>query len=68
MKLSEFIQHLQRIQKKYGDMDITGNVISGDNMDLVSLCIDTSDEEPTLFIELQERELNNVPAFSIYEE
>ena len=65
LTLNKLIEHLQRIRDKYGNMSVSANIISDENCFVTSLCVDTTDDEPTLLIEVEKSE--DIPLFSVYE-
>ena len=65
LTLNKLIEHLQRIRDKYGNMSVSANIISDENCFVSSLCVDTTDDEPTLLIEVEKAE--DIPLFSVYE-
>lgn len=65
MKLSRFIKYLEKIQSSYGDIPVSGNIINSDNCYLSSLCVDTTEEEPQLLIEVESSA--DIPVFNCYE-
>ena len=65
MTLKRLIKHLENIYTQYGDMPVEGNIINGDNCWVSALCVDRTDEEPTLFIEVEISE--DIPLFTVYE-
>lgn len=77
MKLSELIDKLQKIQNKYGNMTIEGNILGGERMELSSLCIEdnfkygmcdeNSDVRYNLLIELEEYCGQWKPLLRVYE-
>lgn len=77
MKLSRLIQYLEHIQKKYGDMEIEGNVLCGERMEFASICVedgyaegyvDENDEDRFgLLLELETYDKGWKPTFRAYE-
>lgn len=60
LKINTLVDYLQRIQSKYGNLNVDINVLSGEHYDIQSLCIDTNcdedDELPRLYIEIDMEE------------
>ena len=73
LTLNKLIEHLQRIQSKYGNMPVEANIINGERGLISSLCVlkddEYEEEELKLLIEMEvESDLDNsIPLLSVYE-
>ena len=65
LTLNKLIEHLQNIQQTYGNMPVYGNIISDEDCYVSSLCVDTSEDEPQLLIEVEKS--TDIPVFSTYD-
>lgn len=70
LKVEELIDYLQKIKKRYGNLDVDVNVLGGEHYFIKSLCIDTTtgdykdeDELPSLYIEIDMEENTNSELF-----
>ena len=69
IKISRLIQYLEHIQNTYGDLPISGNIISGERMDFVSMFVEDNTEYNDgyeLVLELEEI-TQDIPSFDVYE-
>lgn len=77
MKISRLITYLEHIQDVYGDMEIEGNIISGERMAFTSICVEdnyvqgytqqNAEDRYNLLIELEEIDSQYIPVFRCYE-
>lgn len=66
LKLERLIDVLQKINNRYGNLDVDVNVLGGEHYFIQSICIDTTtsdykedDELPSLYIEIDTEENKN---------
>lgn len=69
MNISRLIKYLEHIQNTYGDLPISGNIISGERMQFTSMFIEDNtkyNEGFELVLELEEITADK-PVFNVYE-